>query len=182
MSSLYIEEKKSLVIIDDDEEIPPPPKLVRTETIRNDRFILDEDIEENDPYKWYEMIGEDKVRRNNTDPSLTHDGIPTIETQLSQIEQRDIEQIKELSEEDKIKKENRETLMRIKCIALDAMGKNILTDPRNFQPRDKKDFIRRIEELYILSAEEIKNMFNTICHDTIFVNGSDYSNYPVYDV
>jgi hypothetical protein len=182
MSSLCITEKKSLVEINvDDEEIPPPPELVRTDTIRNDRYILDDEVEEEDPYKWYEMVGEDRIKRNNDDETLTPEGLPTIETQLKQIEQRDIEQIKELSEEEKVKKENKETLMRIKCIALDAMGKNILIDPRSFQPRDKREFIKRVEELYILTADEIKDMFNKICHDTIFINGSDYSNYPVYN-
>ena len=97
MSSLCITEKKSLVEINvDDEEIPPPPELVRTDTIRVERFILDKEVEEDDAYKWYEMVCGEKVRRNNEDESLTPEGLPTIETQLSQIEQRDIEQIKEL--------------------------------------------------------------------------------------
>ena len=181
MSSLFKEKDVMENVIIDENEIPPPLKLERSESIRQPRFILDEDVEENDPYKWYEMIGSDKVRRNNIDPTLTHDGIPTIETQLKLLEEKDIEQIKELTEEEKLKKENKETLMRIKCIALDAMGKNILTDPKSFQPRDKREFIKRVEELYILTAEEIKEMFNNICHDTIFQNGTDYSNFPVYN-
>jgi hypothetical protein len=192
MSSLCIVEKKSLVeiVVDEDdfketsslnEIIPPPLKLERSESIRQDRFILDEEVEEEDPYKWYEVIGENRVKRNNNDETLTPEGLPTIEKQLEQIEQRDIEQIKELSDEEKAKKENKETLMRIKCIALDAMGKNILIDPKSLQPRDKREFIKRVEELYILTAEEIKEIFNNICHDTIFQNGTDYSNFPVYD-
>ena len=181
MSSLFKEKDVMENVIIDEEIIPPPLKLERSESIRQDRFILDEEVEEKDPYKWYEVIGENRVKRNNNDESLTPEGLPTIEKQLEQIEQRDIEQIKELSDEERLKKENKETLMRIKCIALDAMGKNILTDPKSFQPRDKREFIKRVEELYILTAEEIKEMFNNICHDTIFVNGSDYSNFPVYN-
>jgi hypothetical protein len=62
------------------------------------------------------------------------------------------------------------------------MGKNILTDPRKLIPKDKRDFVKRVEELYILSEEEIINMFNNICQDSLFQCGADYSNYPVYDV
>jgi len=186
MSSLCIDEKKSLVdiVVDEDndfKEIPPPLKLERSESIRQPRFILDEEVEEDDPYKWYEVIGENRLRRNNNDESLTPEGLPTIEKQLKQIEQRDIERIKELSEEEKIKKENKDTLMRIKCIALDAMGKSILCDPKSFNQKDKKDFIRRVEELYVLSSEEIKEMFNKSCQETIFTSGSDYTHFPVYD-
>ena len=165
----------------ENEIIPPPLKLERSESIRQPRFILDDEVEEKDPYKWYEMIGENRVRRNNIDPELTHDGIPTIETQLKKLEERDLESIKELTEEEKIKKDNKDTLMRIKCIALEAMGKNILINPKHLLPKEKREFIKRIEELYILSHDEIKQMFNTICHDTIFVTGADYSNFPVYD-
>ena len=88
---------------------------------------------------------------------------------------------KVLSEEELLKKHRREMLQRIRCIALDAMGKNILSDPKQLQPRDKRDFVKRVEELYILSEDEIKNMFNNICHDTIFQNGTDYSTFVVQD-
>jgi hypothetical protein len=147
------------------------------------RFHIDENVEEDDAYKWYEMIDGEKVRRNNIDPTLTHDGIPTIETQLKKLEEIDIErQTKELSEEEKDKKHKREMLQRIRFIALDAMGKNILSNPKDLIPKEKREFIKRIEELYILSEDEIKIMFGNLCHDTIFQCGSDYSTYVVYDV
>ena len=114
---------------------------------------------------------------------MTCDGLPTIENQLKKLEEIDIErETKEISEEDKIKKHNREMLQRIRCIALDAMGKNILYNPKDLQSKEKREFIKRVEELYILSEDEIKIMFGNICHDTIFKCGSDYSNYVVYDV
>ena len=147
------------------------------------RFHIDENVEEDDKYKWYEIIDGEKVRRNNIDPTLTCDGLPTIETQLKQMEENDIErQSKDLSEEEILKKHQREMLQRIRCIALDAMGRNILLNPKELNPKDKREFIKRVEELYILSEDEIKIMFGNICHDTIFQNGSDYSNYVVYDV
>jgi len=145
-------------------------------------FWLDEEVKEDDNYKWYEIIDGEKVKRNNTDPDLTPDGLLSVEAQIKQLEEKDIENIKELSEDELVIKHNKEILQRIKCIALDAMGKNILSDPKNLSPREKRDFIRRIEELLILSEEEIKMMFGNICHETIYQSGADYSKYCVYDV
>ena len=128
------------------------------------------------------MIDGEKVQRTSADPSLTPDGIVSAETQLKLLEEKDIENIKELSEDELVIKHNKEILQRIKCIALDAMGKNILSDPKSLPPKDKRDFVRRLEELLILSEEEIKMMFNNICHETIYKPGADYSTYCVYDV
>jgi len=181
MSSLFKEKDvMENVVIDDDEVIPPPLELVRSETIRDDRFILDEEVKEENPYKWYEMIGENRIKRNNNDPNLTADGIPTIETQLKQIEEQELNNLKELTEEEKLAKRRKEILQRIKCIALDAMGKNILINPKTLMPREKREYVKRIEELYILSEEEIINMFNNICQDTIF-QSVDYTNCAIYD-
>ena len=145
------------------------------------RFHIREDIEEDDKYKWYEIIDGEIVKRNNIDPSLTADGLLTLENQLKKLDELDEQQKIELTEDEKLKIHRREMLQRIRCIALDAMGKNILIDPKKLLPKEKRDFIKRIEELYILSEEELTNMFNTICQDTLFQCGSDYSNYPVYN-
>lgn len=146
------------------------------------KYYFDETVEEDDKYKWYEIIDGEKVRRNNIDSELTHDGIPTIKTQLKQLEELDKErQSKELSEEEMLKKHRREMLQRIRCIALDSIGKNILFDPKQLQAREKRDFIKKVEELYILSEDEIKNLFSNICHDTIFQIGTDYSTFVVQD-
>ena len=142
------------------------------------RFHIVEDCLEDDRYKWYEVIEGDIVKRNNIDPLLTADGLPTTESQLSKIEAYDNEKL-EISEDDELKKHRKEILQRIRCIALDAMGKNILSDPKKLIQRDRREFIKRIEELYILSEEEIKIMFGKICHDTIFTNGYDYSNFVI---
>ena len=176
------------IIKDDETKEPSILKGLTDETLKyvedvEPRFYVDEDVEEDDKYKWYEIIDGEKVRRNNIDPSLTHDGLPTVETQLKLMEEDDIErQSKQLSEEELLKKHNREMLQRIRCIALDAMGRNILLNPKDLNPKDKREFIKRVEELYLLSSDEIKIMFGNICHDTIFQNGSDYSTYVVYDV
>ena len=147
------------------------------------RFHLDEDIEADDVYKWYEIIDGEKVKRNNIDPNLTCDGLPTLEVQLKQLEELDNERFnRELSEEDLLKKHRKEMLQRIRCIALDNIGKNILLDPRKLLVRDKKNFISNVVELYKLSEDEIKIRFGNICHETIFQEGTDYSGYIVCDV
>ena len=185
MSSVF---KEKTVINDDENKEPSILKGLTDETLKyvedvEPRFYIDEEVNEDDKYKWYEIIDGEKVRRNNIDPTLTYDGLPTIETQLKQLEELDNErQNRELSEEEKDKKHKREMLQRIRCIALDAMGKNILSNPKDLQPKDKREFIKRIEELYILSEDEIKIMFGNICHDTIFQCGADYSTYVVYDI
>ena len=184
MSSVFNQK----IIVDNEEKEPSILKGLTEETLKyvddvEPRFHFDETVAEDDKYKWYEYVNGEKLKRNNIDPTLTCDGLPTIETQLKQLEEIDIErQTKEISEEEKDKKHKREMLQRIRCIALDGMGKNILSNPKELNPRDKRDFIKRIEELYLLSEDEIKIMFGNICHETIFLNGSDYSTYVVYDV
>jgi len=146
------------------------------------RFHFDESVKEDEKYKWYEIIDGEKIMRNNIDPTLTPDGLLTLENQIKKLEDIDLErQSKELSEEELLKKHRREMLQRIRCIALDAMGKNILSDPKNLQSREKREFVKRVEELYILSEDEIKTMFGNICHDTIFESGVDCSKFAVYD-
>ena len=181
MSSVFVEKN----IVEDKE--PSILKALSDESLKyvddvEPRFYIDENVPEDDKYKWYEIIDGEKVRRNNIDPTLTHDGIPTIETQLKQLEEIDLErQSKELSEEEMLKKHRREMLQRIRCIALDSIGKNILSDPKQLQAREKRDFIKKVEELYILTEDEIKNLFGNICHDTIFQIGTDYSTFVVQD-
>jgi hypothetical protein len=144
-------------------------------------FRLDEEASEDEKYKWYEIIGGEKVKRNNTDPNLTPDGLLTIENQFRKIEEEEQANQKEISEEELANRTKKDILMRTRCIALDAMGKNMLTNPRSLSVRDRVEFIKRMNELYILSDEEITQMFNKICHESIFAPGADYSSYIVYN-
>jgi hypothetical protein len=144
-------------------------------------FFLDQEASEDDKYKWYEITNGEKVRRNNTDPNLTPDGLLTIENQFKKIEEEELANHKEITEEELEKRTKKDIIMRTRCIALDAMGKNILTDPRSLSVKDRVQFSRRMNELYILSDEEITQMFNKICHESIFAPGADYSSYIVYN-
>jgi len=156
-------------------------EIVASVSVDGRIFWLDEEAIEDDKYKWYELIGDEKVKRNNTDPNLTPDGLPTIESQFKKIEEEELANHKEISEEELLKRTKKDILMRIRCIALDAMGKNILIDPRSLSVKDRVQFSRRMNELYILSDEEITQTFNKICSESIFAPGADYSTYVVYN-
>jgi len=156
-------------------------EIVASVSVDGRMFWLDQEVNEDDKYKWYEIIGDEKVRRNNTDPNLTPDGLPTTENQFKKIEEEELAKQQELSEEELAKRTKKDILMRLRCIALDAMDKNILTNPRSLSVKDRVQFVRRMNELSILSEEEITQMFNRICHESIFAPGADYSTYVVYD-
>ena len=132
------------------------------------------EIETDSPYKYEEITSGGKVLRNNNDPKLTPDGLPTIETQLEKIKKLDEETL--LSYED-IEYNN----IRLKCLVLYSMGKSILQDTRylNRMDKEKYDEIRNklIEEI---TQEELTNKFNKICNQTIFECGEDVSKYPIY--
>jgi len=156
-------------------------EIVATVSVDGRIFWLDEEASEDEKYKWYEIIGGEKVKRNNTDPNLTPDGLLTIENQFKKIEEEELANQKEISKEELATRTKKDILMRTRCIALDAMGKNMLTNPRSLSVKDRVEFIKRMNELYILSNEEITQMFNKICHESIFAPGADYSSYVVYN-
>lgn len=144
------------------------------------------EIETDSPYKYEEITNNGKVLRNNNDPTLTPDGLPTIETQLKNIRKLDEEitltntqwtkSTGGLTSED-VQYNN----IRLKCLVLYSMGKSILQDTRylNRMDKEKYDEIRNklIEEI---TQEELINKFNKICHQTIFECGEDVSKFPIY--
>jgi len=164
-----------------DSEDKVEEEIVASVSVDGRIFWIDEEASEDEKYKWYELIGDEKVKRNNIDPNLTPDGLLTIENQFKKIEEEELANHKEISEEELAKRTKKDILMRIRCIALDAMGKNILTNPRSLSVKDRVQFSRRMNELSILSNEEITQTFNKICHESIFAPGADYSTYVVYN-
>ena len=132
------------------------------------------EIETDSLYKYEEITNNGKVLRNNNDPTLTPDGLPTIETQL--------ENIKKLDEETLLTNDDLQyNNIRLKCLILHSMGKSILQDTRFLKPVDKEKYNEIKEKLLEeLTQEELTNKFNKICHQTIFECGEDVSKYPVY--
>jgi hypothetical protein len=132
------------------------------------------EIETDSLYKYEEMTTNGKVLRNNNDPTLTPDGLPTIETQLENIKKLDEETL--LTNED-VQYNN----IRLKCLILHSMGKSILQDTRFLKTVDKEKYNEIKEKLLEeLTQEELTNKFNKICQQTIFECGEDMSKYPIY--
>jgi len=81
--------------------------------------------------------------------------------------------------------ERKGTIIRIKAIAFDRMGKHPLTDVSDLSEREKKRFMSFIDELIKkaeVDPESIIQEFNEICSDTIFhPKNVDYSSLPVYN-
>lgn len=112
---------------------------------------------------------------------LTDDGIPTIETQLREIRERDEEQLKSYTE-DNVKRYNREMVQRVKCLALHKMGKNIMTHTNDLNKSNVEKLKFLMSEYNDIEHEKIIQEFNNVVNDEIFDNPKiDLSILPVYE-
>lgn len=69
---------------------------------------------------------------------------------------------------------------KLRTILLDRKNKNLFCKLASFDTRDKKKFIREINELWTnMTDEEIDAEFNEICCDKLFESSADVSTYPV---
>lgn len=105
---------------------------------------------------------------------LTDDGIPTIETQMREIN--------ELDEKQNINKVNynREMLQRVKCLSLHKIGKSIMTNTNLLNNRDRKKLQEIMHSYNNIDHKEIIDEFNNMVNDEIFENDIDYSKLPIY--
>lgn len=75
----------------------------------------------------------------------------------------------------------REKLMKCKVIALDAMDKHPLMNPKYFSKADREDLLKKVRYIFDTNCEEsINTKFNDICNERLFGCGTDYTNYPIY--
>ena len=79
-------------------------------------------------------------------------------------------------------KELKDKAMKCKVIALDSIGKHPLYNPRNMSDREKKKLTEEITILFSKDIKEIDDRFNEIACERLFAQGTDPSNYPVYEV
>lgn len=102
---------------------------------------------------------------------LTDDGIPTIETQL-----------REIDELDKLNRHNeqREMLQRVKCLSLHKMGKSIMINTNLLNNRDKKKLQEIMYTYNDIEKHTIIEEFNNMVNDELFEADIDYSKLPVY--
>ena len=112
---------------------------------------------------------------------LTDDGIPTIETQLRELKEKDEEQ-KKAYEEDNIKRYNREMTQRVKCLALYKMGKNIMINTNDLNTFNREKLRILMAEYNDIEHEKITQEFNNMVSDEIFDNKNiDLSKLPIYE-
>lgn len=107
---------------------------------------------------------------------LTPDGIPNIETQLKEMDLLDVKQ--------EINKINykREMTQRVKCLSLNKMGKDIMTNTYNMNNKDKIKLQDIMHTYNDIDQEEIINQFNCLINDELFENDKvDLSKLPIYN-
>ena len=111
---------------------------------------------------------------------LTEDGIPTTETQLKEIEQKDVEQLEKYKDNEKIYR--REMVQRVKCLSLNRMGKNIMTNTLDLNQRERKTLQEIMWSYNDIEHDKIISEFNDLITIEIFDNKYiDYSKLPIYE-
>jgi len=147
---------------------------VSDKKIEEGEIIEDPDAKEDDSYKWIQKIGEDIIKRNNNDPNLTPDGLPTTESQLKKIQ--------ELDEQTNFERPTGiDNLIKLRCVVMNIIGLSPLTDTRFMKPQIKNQYIIARDTYIIdLTQQKLDEDFGRICHETIFECGEDVSKYPIF--
>jgi hypothetical protein len=152
----------------------PIGNLKLSDKIKEGEIIEDENAKEGDPYKFIQRVGDDIIKRNNADPTLTPDGLPTVETQLQKIQ--------ELDEQNYLDRPRGvDNLIKLRCVVMNIIGLSPLTDTRFMSQPVKNQYIKSRDTYVIdLTQDKLDEDFNKVCHETIFENGEDVSRYPVF--
>lgn len=112
---------------------------------------------------------------------LTADGIPTIETQLKEIQEKDKEQLSKYQNNDK-DLYNREMKQRVKCLALNKMGKSIFTNTFDLNVYDRDKLQDLMYEYNDIEHDIIVKKFNEMVSESILDKPEfDYSKIPIYE-
>ena len=86
-----------------------------------------------------------------------------------------------MEEEDILKK--KEKAQKCKVIALSQMNMHpIITNTSNFTKKQKQALLVAVETLFEKPEEEIQELFNDVCNETVFVDGPkvDYTAFPIF--
>lgn len=127
-----------------------------------------------------ELKTEDKPKQEITDPTLTADGVLTIEEQLRLISIEDEEmKTKQLIEEEKNKR--RDLVTMVKTICLVQMGKEPLLNTSYLTSREKELLVSKMNEYVSKTENDLRKDFADICNEKIFSNPKvEYTNLPMY--
>jgi hypothetical protein len=87
-----------------------------------------------------------------------------------------------LNDEEKELLYKRNKALKCKTIALDYLNLHpIKTNVSNLSQTNKKKVLKVVEEYFDKEDEEINELFNKICIETVFNSDMDYSEYPIYN-
>lgn len=148
-------------------------------SISNNKSFKTEEIEklENEINN---MTFEIKEKKNNI--KYTDDGIPTIESQIEELKLKD-EEMEIKHKENEEKRYKREMTQRVKCLALNKMGKHFMTNTLNMNIKDRKKLQEIMWSYNDIDHKKIIEEFNElVCEELDNVNELDYSRLPVYDI
>lgn len=111
---------------------------------------------------------------------LTADGIPTIETQLTELKIKDEEQLPKYENNEAIFK--REMIQRVKCLCLHKLGYDILYNTSNMNPRERIKLQELMWSYNDVEHSKIIEEFNDIVCSNILDNPKvDLSKMPIYE-
>jgi hypothetical protein len=122
----------------------------------------------------------DEYSKKYKPEELTDDGIPNIETQLREIEEKDKEQLEKYKDNQKIY--NREMVQRVKCLSLNRMGKSIMFNTYDLNNKDKIKLQEIMWSYNDIDHKDIIDEFNMLVDNEIFENKeTDLSKLPIYE-
>ena len=118
----------------------------------------------------------DEYAKKYKPEELTDDGIPTIETQLKEISEKDIDDVKneDLHYE-------REMILRVKCLCLLKMNKSIFTNTFEMKHKSKEKLQELMWEYNEIDPELIIEEFNQKIGDMFDEDDIDFSKLPIFN-
>jgi hypothetical protein len=112
---------------------------------------------------------------------LTPDGIPSAETQLREIAEKDEERERKVKEDEE-KNKHLEMTQRVLILSLHKLGKKIFTNTKDMSTRERKKLQDVMHSYNDIPPNIIINEFNELMTDEIFDNRDfDYTKAPIYD-
>jgi len=111
---------------------------------------------------------------------LTPDGLPTIEVQLKEIEEKD-EELLRINAENSLKIYNREMVQRVKCLCLLKMDIPIFTNTLSLNKKNRDKLQILMHEYNDIEHDEIIKEFNEKIGDILDDKDTDISKLPIYN-
>lgn len=125
-------------------------------------------------YQLYNSVIEENKKKYKPE-EMTIDFLPTIETQLKEIEEDE----KKYSIDDNDKNFKREMTQRVKCLSLLKMNLSPLTNTFELSFNQRDELQKLMHEYNEKSFDDIINEFNEKVGSSLF-ESNDYEKFPLY--